>query len=147
MAILDLRRNPFSPGIVTVPPELVDREAIIAAVRCPRADSPGTAREKPESFRLCDMLGFTSMHNYWQFGKTLSAGGEIHVDLLAADVPLDPVEKIHGTTDQRRLRPHGFDRLHARRTPEPATIQRCTSRMEVRLGDYAHTRQNVAGSI
>lgn len=78
-----------------------------------------------------ETLGFASIQNYWQFSKTIGDRGDIHIDLLAADVPPSLIANIHGPNDKRRLRPRGFDKLHGRRTPEAVTIERHATRIDV----------------
>jgi hypothetical protein len=79
---------------------------------------------------VLQVLGFASIQDHWQFSKTLDSRGELHIDLLAADVPASLRDKIQRPNDQRRLRPKGFDRLHGRRTPEAVTIHQHTTRMD-----------------
>ena len=89
-----------------------------------------------------ETLGFSAMQNYWQFSKPVKLPDndfvDVHIDLLAADVPPPLIGNIHGANDKRRLRPHGFDKLHGRRTPEAVTIERYAARIDV-SGDGSGT--------
>jgi len=77
-----------------------------------------------------ESMGFTAIQRYWQFSKSIGDRGEIHIDLLAADVPAPLVANIQRPNDSRRFRPRGFDKLHGRRTPEAVTVQRLPSRVD-----------------
>lgn len=75
-------------------------------------------------------MGFTPVQNYWQFRRPLDERGEIHIDLLAADVPSELTSRIERPNDKRRLRPRDYDKLHGRRTPEAVTIQHFTTKVD-----------------
>ena len=96
--------------------------------------------QKTESFRnILDDLGFTPVESalYYQFFKPMPPGSPlstVKLDLLA---PLPNAKNV--SVGDRRIRPHGFKRLHAHATPEAITVEEILTPVSLRCNESEAT--------